>query len=214
LAFAKLSFTKRNDAMFKRLLLPGSALLILLVLCLSCSDRNEPEKLCGTCPEIDPAYAAAFEYIEDNREQIGLRPDIDELMPYRSGTDQLGMTHIRFYQHYRGVRVIGGEIIIHLDTDLKVIRHNGLLVEGIDINHRPQLTSDTALSVAQQHFESLGFTGSRESGGGLMVLRVQDTDYLCWNLVMRDNDNRDIIEYFIDANNAGVVQWRSMIIIG
>lgn len=199
--------------MFRRLILAGLTLLLLLVICLSCSDRREPYT-CSTCPEIDPAYAAAFAYIEDNSEVIGLRPDIDDLVSYRSSVDRFGGTHIRFHQRYHGVRVYGGEIIIHLDTGYTVTNFNGRLIEDVTIDHRPQLSADSALSVAEHHFDSLGFQGELEEPGELVVYRFLNTDHLCWNYVLYADSGLEIIGYFVDAQTAEIVHWQSWIIIG
>ncbi|MBU0984782.1 MAG: hypothetical protein KKA42_12980 [candidate division Zixibacteria bacterium] len=197
--------------MQKRLLVLG-LLGILLVFAASCSEDRDT-RVCLTCPEIDPAYEAAIEFIQDSAVVMGLRPGVDELLAYDSEVDPRGWTHIRFRQHYNGVKVYGGEYIFHIDTSFTVTSHYGNLVPGIDINHSPRVRSTQALQYAMQHFDSLGHTGSLLQPGELVVFRWNGEDYLCWRYILQSDDGSELAEYFISADVLGMVEWRRLIII-
>lgn len=67
--------------------------------------------------------------------------------------DELGQTHIRLQQRYRGLRVIGGRMIVHMQKE-RVIGVNGNFVPEINVDENPALTADAALAIAAQKVES------------------------------------------------------------
>jgi Zn-dependent metalloprotease len=62
-------------------------------------------------------------------------------------TDSLGQTHVRLQQRYRGLKVIGGELIVHLAGG-RIIGVNGRFRPDIDVSPNPELPADAALDRA------------------------------------------------------------------
>ncbi len=61
------------------------------------------------------SYAAVFRLDDPNRELTQKRIDLD----------RIGTTHVRFDQTYRGLPIPGGELIVHLDRERRVVLTSG-----------------------------------------------------------------------------------------
>ncbi|MBK7377948.1 MAG: M4 family metallopeptidase [Ignavibacteriales bacterium] len=61
--------------------------------------------------------------------------------------DQLGQTHYRFNQFYKGVEVLNAQLILHEKNGL-IHFANGKTVHGIDMNSLPTITEQSALQSA------------------------------------------------------------------
>ncbi|MFY0645010.1 MAG: M4 family metallopeptidase [Bacteroidia bacterium] len=64
-------------------------------------------------------------------------------------TDDIGITHIRYQQYYKGVKVAGGEWMLHSQGD-QVISGNGKIYPTYDCEEEAEITKDLAISKAQQ----------------------------------------------------------------
>ncbi len=69
--------------------------------------------------------------------------------------DRLGQSFVRVQQTYRGLDVLGAELIVHMTNDA-VIMVNGSFVAGIRISTAPILTEKDASSSAVRHIASVG----------------------------------------------------------
>ncbi|MBI3130150.1 MAG: M4 family metallopeptidase [Acidobacteria bacterium] len=65
-------------------------------------------------------------------------------------TDEFGMAHGRFHQTYQGIRVFGGEVITHQDSEGAFAPQTSDLKLGLRVNTAPNLTEAEALAVAHQ----------------------------------------------------------------
>jgi Zn-dependent metalloprotease len=74
----------------------------------------------------------------------------DRLIPISHQHDDLGFTHYRHQQFYNGVKVSGGQYIIHEKNGF-VSAMNGLFLEGISMNTLPALSEGQALQKALNH---------------------------------------------------------------
>ncbi|MCX6835497.1 MAG: hypothetical protein NTW07_10255, partial [candidate division Zixibacteria bacterium] len=127
-----------------RLLLWGVTLSAIALLSFGCDD----DKPCATCPHPNPAVVVALNYIDAHRAELGLRDQVDQLIPYRVNEDDLGMTHVRCYQYYKGVRVEGGELIVHLSADLEVSSVSDGIIHDVEVDIRPTITAWAASRIA------------------------------------------------------------------
>ena len=69
--------------------------------------------------------------------------------------DRLGKTHVRIKQTYRGLDVLGPELIVHMTQD-SVIIINGHFLPGIDLPTNPVLASQEVSRVALEHVTAIG----------------------------------------------------------
>ncbi len=63
--------------------------------------------------------------------------------------DELGQTHTRFQQHYNGVKVWGGEAIMHQDAEGNLLPMTSDLKANINIATLPSLSASEALAVVK-----------------------------------------------------------------
>ena len=87
-------------------------------------------------PIKDRAEQTARTFLRSNRALLRLDDPDTEMNLHKNKLDELGRTHLRFQQHYRGLRVWPAELIVHLDPEGDVDLMNGAYVEtprGLDI---------------------------------------------------------------------------------
>ena len=192
-----------------RLFLWGLVCGLLTLLAVGCDDDDKP---CATCPETNPAVVAALDYIDSHRAELGLRDEVDQMIPYRVQEDDLGMTHVRCYQYYKGVRVEGGELIVHLSATLEVRSISDGIIRDVLVDVKPNVSALQAARFAQDHFWIDGYRTRLEGAIEKVVFRWLDIDHLCWVMVFHATDGIEIREYFVDAHSCEIVYWRSLII--
>lgn len=98
--------------------------------------------------------AAAQAALEDHG--AAFRRGSEDSFLYRTETsDELGQTHVRMTQTFRGIPVVGGELIVHM-TDDDVIGINGRFVPDLDVDTRVSISDSTAAARALGYIESQG----------------------------------------------------------
>lgn len=86
----------------------------------------------------------------------GIRNAAEEFAARQPERDRRGAHHIRVQQVYRGLRVIGGEVLVHFDADGSAREVNGTYVADITIATEAKLTGEEALKVAATDQAALG----------------------------------------------------------
>ncbi len=116
----------------------------------------------GVRSRVDPLVAAATA-LEEHRSTIGRGPQ-DGFAFRLEEKDGLGQSHVRMTQTYRGIPVLGGELIVHVDGD-GLLGINGRFVSGLD------LPSFAALAPAESAGAAVRWA-EREGGANVEVLDV------------------------------------------
>jgi Zn-dependent metalloprotease len=89
------------------------------------------------------------------RSQLGL--DADHAFTLRSShADELGQTHGHFAQHYKGVRVFGGDAITHANARGVELPLTNALHKNINLNVTPSLNGAEVLAIVHQHMNPQG----------------------------------------------------------
>lgn len=195
----------------KHLKLSALALTICILLIAGCSDDPTTSN-CLSCPEENPAATAALAYIDAHQADFDLREEVDEMMIRTIEEDDLGMTHVRLDQHYRGVRVVQGELIVHLDKELIVKSVSGMTVPGINVDIAFQVSSDTALNTALTDFSNSATDGGNIGNGELVVFPWLGTNHLCWDFEILSATLLTAFEYFVSAHSGDIIHKQSLII--
>lgn len=81
-----------------------------------------------------------------NKSEFGLS-QADQMVIKRTEADQLGFTHHRYQQYYKGIPVEGGEFIIHSAAG-KAITGNGKIITGLNLATTPALSPQQAVDKA------------------------------------------------------------------
>ncbi len=103
-----------------------------------------------TSVEVGNPEAIARGFLDQNRALFGLRSAADELRLLRLEPDkQLGFSHVRLDQVYRGLPVFGRQLVVHLDPHERVVAVNGQFHPQIELpSVTPSLTPAQAMEVA------------------------------------------------------------------
>jgi bacillolysin len=80
---------------------------------------------------------------------LGMRED-DDLKEYKAMKDMVGFAHHYFHQLYKGLKVQGGEYVIH-EKKGRVISFTGLFIENIDLKIIPAISPAEAFKIALNH---------------------------------------------------------------
>ncbi|MBS1767701.1 MAG: M4 family metallopeptidase [Acidobacteria bacterium] len=105
------------------------------------------------------------------RGQFGLDADAG-FAPTRALTDAFGQTHSRFNQTYRGVKVWGGEVIAHTDSEGQALAPTNVLKSHISLNTTPSISREEALAAAVGDLAPKGAFAS-EPQAELVIYPVQ-----------------------------------------
>ncbi len=107
----------------------------------------------GVRPRVEPLVAAA-DALEEHRNAIGRGPQ-DGFAFRVEEKDTLGQSHVRMSQTYRGIRVLGGELIVHVDAD-GLLGINGRFVAGLDLPAGPALTPTESAGAVVDRIQANG----------------------------------------------------------
>lgn len=80
----------------------------------------------------------------ENKIAFGLSNE-DEMRLRKTETDHLGYKHYRFEQYYKGIRVDGGQYIVHQNNDGLLYSANGKIISGLNKNVSITLNENAAL---------------------------------------------------------------------
>ncbi len=97
----------------------------------------------------------ASDRLHANRSQLGL--DADYAFSLRNSLlDELGQTHGRFAQLYKGVRIWGGDAITHTDRHDAELPLTNALHKNVRLNVMPSLGASEVLGIVHEHLNPQG----------------------------------------------------------
>ena len=126
-------------------------------------------------PALRAAVARSTSYLQSLRGSFGL-DTAHNFVPRSAVSDELGQTHIRLDQTYRGLRIFEGEAIVALAGENEP---HGLISElrsGIDLPTQPTLSGSDALGIVRSELNPQG-DYAREPAVELMIFpRVVESE--------------------------------------
>lgn len=140
----------------------------------------------------------------------------------RTDADELGISHQRFQQHYRLVRVVTGEYIVHSHQG-RILSANGIFHKLDGINTSPVLSESAALSAATRHLaaekylwqasgeeQQILYGGNAYPKGELVILPAlgyekEQANALCWSFDIYTTAPLGRWQIYIDARTGKVV---------
>lgn len=170
------------------------------------ADDGLPAFIDGDLGRIDPAVtdvpAALTGVIPKIAEAFKLRAE--DLVAYDVVRDALNMTHVRYHQIKNGLRVIGGDLVVHIGADGVVKTVNGTARDGIDLDPTPAVELDRAVAVA-----------SAATAGGKVTVHGTDLVYLfatgdqrlhlAWEVELIGTAELVYDRVYVDARSGAVV---------
>lgn len=160
-------------------------------------------KLSASVPngnEISESYA----FLEEHKEAFDLASPTEELQVDNFFDDNLGFTHVKFNQTYEGLKVYGGQLFTHYNTNNELKTVTAKLIDNISLSPTPTISSYTAVQTAQSDLESF-FGKSTDSTPELLVYPFEDENYLAYRVVLYSDIPMGRWEYFVDANTNEVI---------
>ena len=161
---------------------------------------------------------AALDYAEQLKPFLQMTQPSEELEVMTIEEDELKQTHIRLQQHFKGVPVYGGELILHLENNQFTTLNGRNFKTPALSNLSPTLSE--AIAVQRALTDLKGQTVVRElSAGELTILKKQvpetelvvyypesqpETAHLTWRMVVRPNF-MERWNYFIDAHTGEIL---------
>jgi Zn-dependent metalloprotease len=144
-------------------------------------DNAVPTLLSGDLGEAaaDPQQAAV-----ETMQRLGQLfrlTEQDELAPKQEAVvDELRQTHVRLQQRHRGLRVVGGEVVVHL-AEGRVVGVNGRFVPDINLDRtQPALSAEEAIGLAR--IDVPGSEVPEPAKPELVVfIRADRTPHLAWS---------------------------------
>lgn len=148
--------------------------------------------------------ASAYSFFEEYKASYRMTDPRAELAVERLVTDDLGMRHLRMTQRYRGLPVIGGDLVVHFTAQDQLRGVNGTFVPGISLEVTPQLAAAEAVRLAETDLASF-FGQGTPAEPQLVVFPWEGTTHLAWRLFLYSDTPMGRWEYFIDARSGAVI---------
>jgi Zn-dependent metalloprotease len=165
----------------------------------------------GARPDwVEGSRQRSMAFLKSRGEAAGVRDPEAELKLVAAKQDDLGQTHVRFEQVYKGVPVYGRQIITHLDGA------NGRGVTGVlfngarEVDTTPKLSASQAIAAARASFKN-NDGSAKEPEAKLVILPPRDDSsdamltYQVQIFVEYPNKAPERREYFVDADSGNIV---------
>ncbi|MBK7869556.1 MAG: M4 family metallopeptidase [Saprospiraceae bacterium] len=165
-----------------------------------------------------PLPEQAIAYLESAQELMQIKNATEEFKIMNMESDQLGQTHIRAQQYYRGIEVYNGEVMLHAQEN-QIQMLNGRYYPTPDLNDvTSRISRDNAIEIVFQHigktikikqlndFEQALIDG-KQAEARLVIYHVdQDSqaERLAWAITVHPNIMHRWA-YFIDAKTGKIL---------
>jgi thermolysin len=165
----------------------------------------------GARPDwVEGSRQRSMAFLKSRGEAAGVRDPEAELKLLTAKQDDLGQTHVRFEQVYKGVPVFGRQIITHLDgANGRAV--SGVLFNGVrEVDTTPKVTERQAIAAAQAVLKTNGGS-AKEPKAKLVILPPRDDSsdamltYQVQIFVEHQNKVPERHEYFVDAESGNIV---------
>ena len=134
-----------------------------------------------------------------------------DLAPTRITVDEQDNTHIRYAQMKNGLRVVGGEFIVHVDKDGRIYSANGSARDGQSVSAQARISAEAAVAAALR--DTVGRHVGTEGSAQLVYIRQGNQLKLAYEvLVNGEGVELPIREYvYVSATDASVLTRASLI---
>lgn len=132
-----------------------------------------------------------------------------EFAVYRVDTDDMGYHHARLRQMVSGLRVIGGELIVHFDSSSQAYQVNGRYIPDVAVDTLSTIDVTAAVSTAQDDLAAMGKPrGILQGAPELVVYARDDKPTLAYEMTLVYEDTQagaGCWRYWIDAHDGTVI---------
>ena len=159
----------------------------------------------------------------------------DDMKIKKVSKDQLGFSHFRYDQFFKGIKVMYGEYIVHQQPNGFVKSANGQLIQGLTLGNTPSVNEKTALAAALNFMNAKKYLWQDEAVEKDLKLQQKDpatyfpkgdlvyapnnndatyqpTDYrLSWHFqIYTDDDNVPARHVYVDAITGKVIHYTQL----
>ncbi|MBN1482237.1 T9SS C-terminal target domain-containing protein [candidate division KSB1 bacterium] len=150
--------------------------------------------------------AQAYTFFESHASLLTLENPVDELVLIDSQQDALGHTHLRFQQHYRGIKVWGADLYVHFVAGQPHVLNGRYFPtpEGVSLVY--SLTQEQAVAKAAaflNYDEQFIHLWEAEK---VIYIDTKGRAAAAWHIELGKNIVDDI-RMFIDARTGEVLEW-------
>lgn len=152
--------------------------------------------------------ADAFAVMDRLTSAYRLRDAAKEFSVKITRTDELGFRHVHLNQVYEGLRVVGGEVIVHFNKAGAAYQVNGRYIPDIAISTKSALDAKVAVTAAQNDLAKMGKGSGALKGEVELVVYAQDsTPLLAYELLLVYDDSQAAgrWRYWVNANDGAII---------
>ncbi len=167
-------------------------------------------------PSVEEMVNTALDFMLENSGIFRLDNPHAETQIISTETDDLGKTHIRFQQQYKGVPVWGSDFYVHFDGNKMYCFNGRYEPTPRGLNVVPTVSASVARQMAMFHLKGEGKAmhplttwaialGMQPVHSRLVIYPSNEkTLHLAWHLTLRPNAI-DRYEYFVDAHSGQII---------
>ncbi len=113
-------------------------------------------------------------FLEAEGGAFGIVDARNDLSVRRETNTDIGTSTVRFQQKYMGIPVLGGEIVVHMDSQKNVLSANGEILPNISLDVTPVIDAATAAQTALERV-------ARDHGVSVGDLQTSDPELWIYN---------------------------------
>lgn len=148
----------------------------------------------------------SLEFIAGKRDVYRIDQPENEFKILDESTDDLGLSHVRFQQVYRGVPVWGNQIIVHFADDTTIYLTGGQIMPTPDINVVPSISEIDARNAALNDLKGTIDTTGAIIQSEVVIYPNEGDPRLSRLLTITDSDNPSFRwRVFVDAQTGSVL---------
>ena len=130
-----------------------------------------------------------------------------ELRLKNSEADRLGFHHVRLEQMYQGLRVFGGDVVVHFNKKGDAYQVNGHFAPTADLDVEPTVAAVDALSVAQKDLAGLNRNSFEVTAAPtLAIYAFESAPALAWQMTLSQTNAPARWRYWVDAKTKEVLR--------
>jgi len=173
-------------------------------------NKGNPTFLVGSIGKLGAGSPekAAKEFLKDQAALLKLA-GTEDFNVISSSKDALGQTHVKLQQTIRGMKVVGGEFVVHIDSGNNVVAMNGKL--GIDGSDVPRFATVDAVSATAKAVNQLGSKNPKFLGTPALTYVVNEKGqlFLAWTarVSYKDENGPQISSIYADATTGDLVSY-------
>ncbi len=159
----------------------------------------------------------AFAYMEAAKRLMYIQNPSKEFVFLSQQTDNLGFTHLKFQQTWKGLIVFGAQVITHTDKNNNMVSLNGSFYESCNLkNISPRTTKEDVFTRVKKDLSAKGIKykdlntwqleqlGETQAQAELIVFCQKNKPVLAWKIKIFPSF-LDPYYYFVNANDATIL---------